>query len=169
MVCQSPELAERVRALANHGSLTSYDHRFRLGTTSRLDALQAAILRTKLPWLDQWNRRRREIARFYRDRLSAWVQTPEENPDSYHVFHQYTVRTPKRLELARYLQSQEIQSAVYYARPVHLQPAYTHLAPAGSLSQAEKAAQEVLSIPIHPFLSDDEVDRVAQVIKEFFL
>ena len=167
-VCQSQELADQIRALANHGSRTAYDHRFRLGTTSRLDALQAVILRVKLPLLGEWNKRRREIAQLYQELLSGYVETPRQSPGAYHVFHQYTVRSQNRDQLARHLQAQQVQSAVYYARPVHLQPAYTHLAQAGSLPQAEKAALEVLSLPIHPFLTDLEVEQVGQAVAEFF-
>ncbi|MER3478985.1 MAG: erythromycin biosynthesis sensory transduction protein eryC1 [Meiothermus sp.] len=164
----SPEVAEEARLLAAHGSKVRYHHIRPAGYTSRLDALQAAILRVKLPYLEGWNRRRREIARRYDQGLKDVLETPYPAPYAYHVYHQYTVRTPERDRLAAFLKEQGVGSSVHYPLPVHLQPAYQGLAPPGSLPESEKAAREVLCLPMHPFLEDAQVERVIESVRRFF-
>ncbi len=163
-----PEVAEAARSLAVHGQAGRYHHVRRAGYTSRLDALQAAILRVKLPHLEAWNARRREIAAAYRAALEDVVWVPREAPGVYHVWHQFTVRTPERDRLAAHLKAHGVGSAVHYPAPAHLQPAYRDLAEEGSLPQAERAAREVLSLPLHPFLTDAEVARVIEAVRCFF-
>ncbi|MDX2005690.1 MAG: DegT/DnrJ/EryC1/StrS family aminotransferase [Meiothermus sp.] len=160
-------LAEESRLIAAHGSKVRYHHVRPAGYTSRLDALQAAILRVKLPHLDSWNTRRREIAQTYHAGLHGKVTTPEAVPYAMHIYHQYTVRHPERDRLAEHLKAHGIGSSVHYPVPAHLQPAYTDLAPAGSLPHAEQAAREVLSLPMHPFLEEGQIEAVIRAVQSF--
>lgn len=164
---QSDSIAEEARLLAAHGSKVRYHHVRSAGYTSRLDTLQAAILRVKLPYLETWNARRRQIAQIYTQALKGYVQTPYEMPYALHIYHQYTVRHPERDRLAAYLKDQGIGSSVHYPVPAHLQPAYRDLAPAGALPAAEAAAREVLSLPLHPFLAEAEVEAVIRAIQSY--
>lgn len=163
----SATVAEESRLLAHHGSSQRYYHIRANGYTSRLDALQAAILRIKLPHLERWNQRRRLIAERYNEGLRGVVETPTEVPYGLHIYHQYTIKHPKREELAAHLKSLGIGSSVHYPLPAHLQPAYTHLARQGSLPASEEAAREVLSLPMHPFLEESQLEVVIQAIKGF--
>ncbi|RIH81776.1 UDP-2-acetamido-2-deoxy-3-oxo-D-glucuronate aminotransferase [Meiothermus luteus] len=162
-----PALAEEARLLATHGSKVRYQHVRALGYTSRLDALQAAILRVKLPYLEGWNARRRAIASRYSEALKHRLLTPCEMPYAHHIYHQYTVRHPERDRLAAHLQAQGIGSSVHYPLPAHLQPAYRHLAQEGRLPVAEAAAREVLSLPMHPFLEEAQVEAVIKAVLSF--
>lgn len=159
-------LADRVRMLRQHGSRTKYFHES-LGWSSRLDELQAAILRVKLRYLEDWTERRREHARRYRERLVATpLQLPPEQPDSRMVYHLFTVRTPRRDELGKFLGARGIQTMVHYPIPLHLQPPYRQLGV--SLPETERASNEVVSLPIFPDLEKDEVDAVCAAVVEFF-
>jgi dTDP-4-amino-4,6-dideoxygalactose transaminase len=161
------QVAEEARLLAAHGSKVRYHHVRRAGYTSRLDALQAAILRVKLPHLEAWNARRRQIAARYTQALKGSVQTPCEMPYALHIYHQYTVRHPQRNRLADHLKNLGIGSSVHYPVPAHLQPAYRDLAPEGSLPAAEAAAREVLSLPMHPFLEEAQVEAVIRAVQSY--
>ncbi len=165
---QSAEVAAEIRRVANHGQEGRYQHVRRRGYTSRLDALQAVVLRAKLPHLDTWNTRRREIAAYYSRALAGKLRVPSEMPRAHHVYHQYTVRTEARDGLAKYLSKKGVASAVHYPLPAHLQPTYADLAQPGSLPQSELAAREVLSIPMYPFLTDDQVETVVKAVLRFF-
>jgi dTDP-4-amino-4,6-dideoxygalactose transaminase len=162
-----PAIAEEARLLAVHGSKLRYHHVRQAGYTSRLDGLQAAILRVKLPHLERWNQRRRQIARMYDQGLSGVVQTPTQAPYALHTYHQYTIRTPERERLQAFLKERGVGSSVHYPLPAHLQPAYRGLAPEGSLPHAEQAAREVLSLPMHPFLSDLQVEQVIEAVRAY--
>lgn len=164
---RSEQVAEESRLLAAHGSKVRYHHVRPAGYTSRLDALQAAILRVKLPHLAAWNTRRRQIAHLYHEGLKNRVQTPCEMPYALHIYHQYTVRHPERDRLAVHLKNQGIGSNVHYPVPAHLQPAYRDLAPEGSLPAAEAAAREVLSLPMHPFLEEAQVEAVIRSVQSY--
>ncbi len=161
------QIAEESRLLAAHGSRVRYHHVRPAGYTSRLDALQAAILRVKLPHLEGWNARRRQIAQVYTQSLRGYVQTPCEMPYALHIYHQYTVRHPERDRLAAHLKERGIGSNVHYPVPAHLQPAYRHLAPEGSLPAAEAAAREVLSLPMHPFLQEAQIEAVIEAVRSY--
>lgn len=163
-----PQIAEEARLIAAHGSKVRYHHVRASGYTSRLDALQAAILRVKLPYLEGWNRRRRQIAHLYDEGLKDVLETPYPAPYAYHIYHQYTVRTPVRDRLAAFLKEHGVGSSIHYPVPAHLQPAYRDLAPEGSLPESEKAAREVLSLPMHPFLEDAQVQQVIETVRRFF-
>lgn len=172
-----PEIAANLRTIKEHGSKVRYYHE-EIGINSRLDALQAAILSVKLPYLDQWNRQRREIANRYQTLLEPLpgVVLPREVPDSQHVWNQYTIRItdrpspgeePYRDRVRQQLQETGVISMVYYPIPLHLQPVYRHLGyQAGQLPIAEQAAREVLSLPMFPDLTAAEQQQVAYCLKD---
>ncbi|KPK69438.1 transcriptional regulator, partial [candidate division WOR_3 bacterium SM23_60] len=161
-------LAERLRAMRVHGAAKKYYHDF-IGYNDRLDAVQAAFLSVKLNYLDTWNERRREIARQYDDGLKTLVQIPFIHPHNVSVYHQYTIRTQKRDALRDFLTQKGIGTSVHYPLGLHQQKAFEYLRyREGDYPEAEKAAREVLSLPIQQDLSDEEVDYVIASIKEFF-
>lgn len=159
-----PRLAERLRALRAHGARAPHEHES-IGCNSRLDELHAAVLRAKLPRVGAWNDRRREIAARYRAALagSRAVTAPVEREGARHVYHQFTVRAARRAELASRLDDAGIQHAIYYPRPLTEQPAYAAWA-RGPLPQAARAAREVVSLPVHPWLTEAEIERVAAAL-----
>lgn len=168
----SVTLAQRLARIANHGQDTLYEFR-EVGVNSRLDSIQAAILRVKLPYLDEFNTRRRAIADIYDSYFKdiAALQVPARMPWSTHIFHQYTLRvlSGKRDELRGYLQQRGVPAMVYYPAPLHLQPAYRSPDyPEGSFPQAERLAREVISLPMHPFLSEDQIAYIAESVRDFF-
>jgi dTDP-4-amino-4,6-dideoxygalactose transaminase len=140
------------------------------GWNTRLDELQAAILRARLPGLDADNAQRQRLAALYHERLAGMpVIMPEELPDRCHVYHLYVIRCPRRDELAVYLGEQGIGTQIHYPVPIHLQPAYSgRVSPAGALPVTEQAAQEILSLPLYPELAADDVETVAQHIRRFY-
>lgn len=168
MVLSNQELtAIALRALRDHGSPAKYVHE-RVGTNSRLHAIQAAILNVKLPFLERWNARRRELAARY-DRAFAGSETVAPmrvEPGALHAYHQYAVRirgTRTREQLAQRLLERKIVTSVHYPLPVHLQAAAQPWGYGpGDFPHAERLAREILCLPIHPFLSDADVDRVAE-------
>lgn len=162
-------LARRLRQLRDHGQESKYYHTL-LGMNSRLDGLQAAFLRVKLPHLEQWNARRRTLAQFYRRGLSGSrvVEPLSERYEAEAVYHQFVVRCPKREALRSFLAQRGIQTAVHYPIPVHLQPALSFLSQSvGSCPVAERAAREVLALPMYPELDDDEVRFVCETVRDF--
>ena len=173
-----PELAEHMRRLRNHGSPRRYLHD-ELGWNTRLDGIQAAILRVKLPHLERWNQQRRERAAAY-DLLftqtglvstvgSAPVRTPSVSPHATHVFHQYVIRAQRRDALREFLTARRIGSEIYYPLPLHLQPAFTYLGyREGDLPESELAAREVLALPMFPELTEPEQQWVVESIAEFY-
>src|SRR5436309_7654583 len=164
-------LADELRALREHGQSTRYYHPV-IGDNARLDELQAAILRIKLRRLEQWNARRREIARKYDERLRGSGVIPPEIPADIrrHVFYTYTIRVTggRRDDLRTYLGERGIGTQIHYPVPIHLQQSAEFLGyRKGDLPVTEKVAGEVLSIPMFPELTDEQVDRVATAIREF--
>lgn len=158
-----PEVDERVRLLRNYGDDGRFHH-VRRGRNSRLDTLQAALLRVKLPFLEPWNERRREIAARYSEALlGSGVEPPVEAADGRHVYHLYVVQAERRDAFRAALAKHGIETDVHYPLAVHEQPAYEHLAPRGRrLRSSERLAASVVSLPLHPELTDDEVDHVAE-------
>ena len=182
-----PEMAGRMRRLRNHGSPRRYVHE-ELGWNSRLDAIQAAVLRVKLKYVEEWNNARRQRAATY-DRLfaeaglataveqagglqgenSSPVQLPQISRQTYHVFHQYVIRACRRDELREFLSARKIGTEIYYPVPLHLQPSFVYLGYLeGDLPEAERAAKEVLALPMFPELTEDEQKRVVQSIADFY-
>jgi dTDP-4-amino-4,6-dideoxygalactose transaminase len=173
-----PDLAAHMRRLRNHGSPRRYLHD-EVGWNSRLDAIQAAILRVKLPHIESWNNQRRTHAATY-DRLftqSGLAGTTKDDPvrilgtspDAHHVFHQYVIRARRRDELREFLTSRQIGSEVYYPLPLHLQPAFAYLGyREGDLPESEHAAKEVLALPMFPELTEPEQQWVVENIAQFY-
>lgn len=170
VITDDGELARRLRMFRDHGQGQKNVHEV-LGWNARMDGFQAAVLRVKLPYLHRWCERRRQIAKFYSDALSGTpgLQLPIEKADRLHVYHLYVVRTQNRESLLAHLTSGGIHCEIHYPRPVHLQPAYAHLGyDVGSFPVAEKAAQEVLSLPMYPELEESQVSRVAEAVGALF-
>jgi dTDP-4-amino-4,6-dideoxygalactose transaminase len=169
VVTKSPELDARIRTLRNHGQTEKYVSA-EPGWNSRLDEIQAAILRVKLRHLPDWKRARQARAAEYTRWLStvSGVTTPKVPKGYDHVFHQYTIRVSNRDELHRVLMEKKIGSSVYYPVPLHLQPLYASLGhKPGDFPNSEQAAREVLSLPMFPELRIDQLERVVEVIADF--
>lgn len=169
ITCNSEELAKKIKMLRVHGASKKYYHQFP-GYNSRLDALQAAFLRVKLKKIEEWNQKRREIAEIYSNALKDLVKVPVvDKKDKTHVFHQYTIFTDKRDELRKYLQEKGIETSIHYPFPLHLQPIFSYLKyKKGDFPIAEEAANKVLSLPIYPELSMEEIEYIINSIKEYF-
>jgi dTDP-4-amino-4,6-dideoxygalactose transaminase len=162
-------LARRLRGLRNHGAQVKYHHD-EIGYNSRLDEIQAAILRIKLPLLDGWNKKRMELAHLYSKSLSnAPVQHPQAAPEGKHIFHLYSICTPQRDALQTWLGQQGISSATHYPKPLHLQTAFKVLGgKPGDYPQSERLAKETLSLPLYPTLSPKDILRVVLAVRSFF-
>jgi dTDP-4-amino-4,6-dideoxygalactose transaminase len=169
VVTGDAELAKRVRSLREYGWAERYVSN-EAGWNSRLDEIQAAILRVKLRALDRENAAREKLARRYDEGLADMgLQLPERRPGCAHAFHLYVVRTPRRDALLAHLHREGIQALVHYPSPVHLQPAYRgRVRCAGSMAGTEQIAREVLSLPLYPELAEAEQDLVIRAIKDFF-
>ena len=162
------DLAEKVRMLRNHGRQGKFDHQFE-GANSRLDALQAAVLRAKLPHLSAWSVERRRVARLYRELLSGvqGLRLPRETDGAEHVYHLYVVRIADRDRVRASLEKQGVATGVHYPLPVHLLAAYTHLGlPRGTFPTAERICGTIVSLPVYPEMTDDDVHYVAQSLRE---
>lgn len=170
MVTSDDAVAERLRRLRLHGGAKQYHHD-EVGTNSRLDTLQAAVLLAKLPHLAAWSAKRREHAAYY---TQAFHDVPQVAPPvvdaaNEHIFHQYTIRAERRDALQAHLQKEGIGHAVYYPIPLHRQPCFAHLGyQDGRAPQSERAARAVLSLPIYPELTRAQLDRVVSVIRGFY-
>jgi dTDP-4-amino-4,6-dideoxygalactose transaminase len=163
------QLAKTIKILRDHGQATKYDHDIE-GCNGRLDAVQAAFLRVKLRHLDKWNVQRRAAAARYTDRLSSkpGVSVPYEPERSRAIYHLYVIRTCNRDALAAQLTSQRISSGVHYPLPLHLQKCYRKWGyMSGSLPVAERAAAEILSLPMFPGLTNEQQQRVVNSIEAF--
>lgn len=174
VVTNSIELANRARLLQQYG----WEHRYiskRAGMNTRLDAIQAAVLGVKLPSLDQENFRRREIALFYEKSLQDLPNLilPSHSACERHVFHQYTMRiqNENRDSLQQHLREKDVGASILYPQPIHLQEAYAGrtLIVDGGLSVTEQLAEEILCLPVHPTLTDEQIGTVVRHVKEFCL
>jgi UDP-2-acetamido-2-deoxy-ribo-hexuluronate aminotransferase len=164
IILNNPKVAEIIRELRNHGSRGSYRHK-RVGYNSRLDEIQAGILLVKLMHIDEYNEKRRRNASLYNSLLSDKLKCPVEKEGAYHVYHQYTIMSPKRNKIQQRLKEEDISSVVYYPVPLHLQEALKFLGyNRGDFPVAEKAAREVLSLPMYPELEDPAIARIAKII-----
>lgn len=168
VLTNDPDIAEHLRSLHAHGQ-RGYGYHERIGYCSRLDTMQAVILSLKLPHLTAWNEARRAHAKRYNALLAeAPVMLPGCEAGNYHIYHQYTIRHPRRDALQSYLKQHEVDSKVFYPLPMHLQPAYAYLGfHEGDFPSAECAAREVLSIPIVPELAPEQIAYVAELICRF--
>ena len=159
-------LADRVRAIRTHGGLRRHDHRL-IGTNGRFDTLQAAVLLAKFPHYEWELSERERIAQRYTEGLKDVCQVPVVAPGNTHVYAQYTVRVPNRELVRSRMAERSIPTAVYYPKCLHQQPVFAELGYGpGSFPEAERAAQEVLSLPIHPFLPSVDQDRVIAALRE---
>jgi dTDP-4-amino-4,6-dideoxygalactose transaminase len=169
----SDALAARVRQLRNHGMEPKYLHHL-VGGNFRLDAIQAAVLRVKLPHLPDWTAARRANAARYRQlvadaSLETVVRLPAERPDRLHIFNQFVIRVPERDALKAHLEAHGVGTEIYYPVPLHLQPCFAHLGwKPGDLPNAERAAADVLALPIYPGLTADQQHYVVDRMAEFY-
>jgi dTDP-4-amino-4,6-dideoxygalactose transaminase len=175
---QDSNMAEHMRRLRNHGSPRRYHHE-EVGWNCRMDEIQAAILRVKLPHLETWNQQRRLRAATY-DRLLAGsgltakktncpVRPLQTSPGAFHVFHQYVIRAARRDELRKFLGDRKVGTEVYYPIPLHLQPCFAYLGyDVGDLPESERAAREVIALPMFPELTEAEQKSVVDAIAEFY-
>jgi dTDP-4-amino-4,6-dideoxygalactose transaminase len=167
VLTRDAQLADKIRLMRQHGSKPKYVHAL-IGGNFRIDALQAAILRAKLPHLDNWNRRRAKNATRLREHL---LGTPLELPTATpgHLWHQYVVRAPQRDALREHLKQHEIDTEVYYPVPLHLQSCFAPLGyKRGDFPEAERACEEVLALPVHPDLDDAQLDFMCETIHRFY-
>jgi dTDP-4-amino-4,6-dideoxygalactose transaminase len=169
LVTNNAAFAARARALREHGSTQRYYHD-EVGFNYRMEGIQGAVLGVKLKHLDQWTRERRRIAHRYHELLAETpLQLPREADDAKSAWHLYVVRHPRRDELKKHLEANGVGCALHYPLPLHLQKCYVHLGyKAGDFPVAEQAARECLSLPIYPGLNDEQMQRIAGAIKEFF-
>jgi dTDP-4-amino-4,6-dideoxygalactose transaminase len=162
------DLAEHLLSLRNHGSKVRYHHE-EVGFNSRLDEIQAAIIRVKFKHIDAYNAQRRNNAALYSRFLAdSGIRTPSEQSRTKHVFHQYTIRVKNRDAVKQKLDAGRITSSmIYYPVPLHLQTAYKDLGmKPGSLPIAEQVSQEVLSLPMYPELTEAQIKQVADAVKQ---
>jgi dTDP-4-amino-4,6-dideoxygalactose transaminase len=170
MVTQDEALFEALMKLRTHGSRRTYFHEI-VGYNSRLDALQAAVLRAKLPHLESWSSARRRNAAYYDAAFAdlADVVTPFIDPANTSIYNQYTIRVPKRDALQAHLKDRGIGCSVYYPLPLHLQPCFAYLGYLqGQCPESERAALEVLSLPVFPELTTVQLDEVIEAVRAFF-
>jgi len=165
IVTNDPALHERLVAMRSHGSKPKYYHKF-VGGNFRLDPLQAAVLLVKLPYLDAWSQARRDNAKYYDSHFSTPnITTPYVDPDCISIYNQYVIRVPRRNELMTHLKQNDIGCEVYYPLPLHLQECFQSLGyRTGSLPEAERAALEVVAIPIYPELDSAQRDQVIATV-----
>ena len=163
------ELASRMRRLCNHGRTTKYEHS-EVGENLRMDEMQGVVLDFKLPYLDLWNQRRRKIAASYRHQLRGLpIFLPAAVPGTEPVHHLFPIAAPRREALIRFLAERNIDTGIHYPLPLHLQPAFASLGYLrGQMPIAEWIGKEELSLPIGPFMTDEQVDRVCDAVRDFY-
>ena len=170
MVTQDEALATRLKRLRVHGGAKQYFHD-EVGYNSRLDALQAAVLDAKLPHLASWSEARRAHARYYDAAFAdlAGVRTPTIDPGNESIFNQYTLRVERRDALQAHLKGRGIGNSIYYPLPLHLQPCFAYLGgKEGQFPESERAAKEVLSLPVYPELTQTQQDEVIGAVRSFY-
>lgn len=170
IVTNDDDLAAKMRILRVHGSYPRKYYHNMLGYNSRLDALQAAILRVKFRYLDTWNNGRREKAKLYDQKLKDLpVKTPFHAPDRKHIYHLYIIQAEERDELMQYLKDHGVSAGLYYPLPLHLQEVYKDLGYSeGSIPNAEYAAKRIFALPVYPEMTEAQVDEVVSVMKQFY-
>lgn len=170
IVTQDEVLAARLRRLRVHGGMKTYYHD-EVGYNSRLDALQASVLLAKLPHLESWSAARRRNAAYYDDAFAgmADVRTPLIDPANVSIYNQYTLRVARRDALQAHLREKGIGNSVYYPLPLHLQPCFEYLGYSeGAFPESERAANEVISLPVYPELTQGQLDEVVGSVREFY-
>ena len=163
----NPEIARMCRMIRDHGQSIKYHHST-FGFNGRLDEIQAAVLRIKLPYLEGWTENRRSLARAYNEGLSKSLLCPKEMPWAKHVYHLYVIRTPERDQLKEWLESRGIAAGMHYPIPIHLQEAWQGYSNGNiSLPVTEKVVGEILSLPMFPELAFEDIDNICNSILEF--
>lgn len=162
-------LADDIRTLRDHGQKPRYFYKV-IGGNFRLDGIQGAVLNVKLKYLDEWNEKRRQNAALYGGLFAGSpVRTPAIDPDNVSIYHQYTVTVPERDKLQKYLADNEIGSAVFYPKPLHLQDCFRELGyKQGDMPVAERLCNEVLSLPVYPELTPEQIEYVAGMVLKFY-
>lgn len=165
-VTSDERLAENVRLLRDHGSRVRYQHEI-IGTNARMDELQAAVLRVKLPYLEQWNAARRAHARFYDEQLAGLVETlPVVRPWSQHVYYVYVVQVQERERFREVLQQAGVATGIHYPIPIHMQPACASYGyKEGMLPVTEAVARRIVSLPMYPELTTEQLGRVVEAVR----
>ena len=158
--------ADEVRMLRNHGRSEKYVHQS-FGYNFRMSEIAAALGRYQLSKLDSFNKARREAARFYDDELRSYLETPTETRNARHVYHMYVVRTQRRDQLKAFLAQKGVETGIHYPIPIHLQPAFTSLARSDKLPVTEESCETVLSLPIYPTISRDQLNYISHQTKTF--
>jgi dTDP-4-amino-4,6-dideoxygalactose transaminase len=167
VVTNDANLAARLRRLRNYGESTRYHHET-MGYNSRLDEIQAAILRVKLPHLDDWNECRRRIAAHYLSRLEERFSPPQAKPDCVHNYHLFVIQSNDRDDMREYLHAHSIETLMHYPTPCHLQPAFRNIDHrCGDLTVTEKVAKRILSLPMFPALTTDQIEYVSKRVNSF--
>jgi dTDP-4-amino-4,6-dideoxygalactose transaminase len=170
LVTNDPVLAERSRALRQHGEVRKYSHDF-AGYTARLDTLQAIVLKHKLPLLDEWNKARRAVRTFYDEALRdvGDLALPPQARGSLPVWHLYVIRTERRRALQSFLAERNVSTGRHYPQPLHLAPAFEHLEyRPGAFPITEALADELISLPIYPGITEEQMTMVVEGIRDFF-
>lgn len=168
VVSNDTALASSVRLLRDHGRRDKYEHEIE-GFNHRMDTLHAAVLRVKLKYLKRWNDRRRAVAALYREGLGKFVTAPPDKKDTTAVFHLFVIQTPRRDALKKHLADKGIESGIHYPIPLHRQPAFSFLNyKEGRFPVSEEAAKSVLSLPIYPEMTDDQIGDVISAVRSFF-
>lgn len=170
VVTNNPDLADKVKLLRTHGAKQKYYHA-QVGYNSRLDSLQAAVLKVKLKYLDNWSKKRRVHAQVYNQNLKGLeIQLPKEESFNYHIYNQYTISVKNRDGLKDFLKQKGIGCEIYYPVPLHQQECFGYLGyKEGFCPVAEKRALEVISLPVFPELTETEQSYVISAVKQFYL
>ncbi len=167
IVTSDPDIAKKCRMLRDHGSSLKYHHQY-IGINGRIDEIQAAVLRVKLPHLDEWNEKRRNLAQAYNAGLPGIYAKPKETAWGKHVYHLYVIRTPDRDRLKAYLETRGVATAMHYPIPIHLQEACRSFGGRNlNLPVTEKITGEILSLPMFPELTTEEVGYICDCVREY--
>ncbi len=166
MVTNDDALAEKIRMIISHGSKKKYYHEI-LGVNSRLDSIQAAILDVKLKHLDEYCESRNAAAKKYNDIFNGILESPYVMPNVKHIFHQYSIRVKNRDKMQEFLKENGIPSMIYYPVPLHLQEAYKYDYKFGDYPVSEEIANDIISLPMHTELDDDQINYIASKVIEF--
>ncbi len=169
VITDDDEINDRIRCLRDHGAKERYYHD-EVGVNSRMDAFQAAVLLSKLPHLNEWNEKRKEISDRYRAELADLpLETPYELIGNDHIYHQFVIRTERRDELKAHMDKEGIYTAIFYPVPLHLQKCFAFLGyKEGDFPIAEKAAKEVLALPVFPEIGEERLSMVVDAVRGFF-
>jgi len=169
IISNNEELVDKIKFLRNHGQNPQYFYKL-IGGNFRLDGIQGAVLTIKLKYLNGWSEKRRQNAALYDEILAdSPVKTPKIDPNNISIYHQYTITTPERDQLQKFLADNEISSAIFYPKPLHLQECFSELGyKQGDFPVAERLCNEVLSLPIYPELTTEQIEYVAQTILKFY-